>query len=389
MKILIVSSDITRDDYFFNAFAPVAEKNELQICRSITEADAFVSRELVLHQKQLDIVITELFKNENRSAREFCYDIRNDHKNTFSSSNFKLSSIPILLMHPGRINRSQYVNFGFDEVVDSEDDFDFFNTLLAVAKDVVKKWRNILYDDLETLKVGKDQNFNKASFILQQSKSEMTKILTEQYIRNQNKLDVAWFQRDHGKLEASLDLFARKIKEAEKSKRKEEKKFHRIVNSHHELLLRGGYSKHFYEPRFPKTSDHDIQIPDYILQPYYASAEIDVTEFKTPNEKFFEQTRFHPTLLKAVFKHIGQVKDYKDYLEDPENEEHLQKVLSLKPIKVRYNLVMGRRSDFGSRSSLFQRRARQFNLEELRVVTFDDFLDDGERYHNEMLELSV
>lgn len=358
------------------------------MCRSIIEADAFIARELVTHQKQLDVIIMDLFEDERRSARDFCYDLRSDHRHTYSEYNFKVSSIPIVLMFPGRINREQYLNFGFDEIVDTSFDT-FYSTLLSVTKDVVKKWRNIVYDDLELLKVGQKQIFTKADYNTQRSKSEITKILSEYYVRKQSRLTLPWFQRDHYRLEEGLELFVRKIKEAENSAKKEEKKFHQVINAYDELLLRGSYSHYFYEPHFPKTLNHDIAIPDYILRHYYSDREIEVMEFKTPNEKFYRKTDFHPTVRNKIFTHVGQVKDYKDYLEDPKNEEHLQTQLGLNPIKVHYNLVIGRRDDFMLNHTLYERRARHFNLNDVNIVTFDDLVEFGERYYNEMATLSV
>jgi hypothetical protein len=134
---------------------------------------------------------------------------------------------------------------------------------------------------------------------------------------------------------------------------------------------------------------HYEAIPDYVLRPYYSDEEIEVIEFKTPNEKFYERTEFHQTVRKKIFKHVGQVKDYKDYLEDPENENELERVLGLKPVKIQYNLVIGRKGDFMSNISLYQRRARHFNLNDVNIVTFDDIVELGERYYDEMISLAV
>lgn len=388
MKILLISSDFTTDDYFYNAFDSIAEDEELQVCRTIAEADCFIAGELILKQKRLDIIITDLFENEGRSARDFCYDLRNDTKNTYSQGNFKLSSIPIILMFPGRLNRQQYLNFGFDEIIDSTYD-NFYGKLLRASKDIVKKWRNLVYDGLELLKVGEQQVFNKADYILQRSKSEITKILSDEYVRRKSKLELPWFQRDHCRLEEGLELLVKRIKEAEKSVKKEEKKFHQVMNAYQELLLRGSYCHYCYEPQFPKTLNHYAAIPDFILRRYYSDQEIEVLEFKTPNEKFYKRMNFHPMVRQAIFNHVGQVKDYKDYLEDPENQERLQSELGLKPLKVHYNRVIGRREDFIANQSLYERRARHFNLDEVDIVTFDDLVDCGERYYDEMVELSV
>jgi len=388
MKILLILEDATNEEAFYNAFDPIAERNELQVCRSVQEADCFIAKELILNQKELDVIVTDLFEDEKRSAREFCYDIRNDYSNTFSNRSFKLSSLPILLMFPGRINHEQYINFGFDAVVDSSYDW-FYDNLLNSAINLVKKWRNFVYDDLELLKVGKKEIFNKYDLSIQISKCEVTKILTSDYVRRQLKLEVPWFQPNYNFLEKGLELMTKGIRASEKTTRKNEKLFHKVLNKYDPLLLRGNYSHHFYEPRFVQTDKYQESIPDFVLTPYYGESKIDVMEFKTPNEPFYEQSHFHTTLRKRMFKHIGQVKDYKDYIEDPENERILENQLGLKPITVSYSLVVGRDDDFWSKYSVYKKRARQFSLEEIRIMTFDHFVDLGEHYFNEMQMLGV
>ena len=146
MKILIINSDSSKDDYFRNALNAISENQELIIFHSILEAENFIIIELIQKQKELDVIITELLEENNSSTREFCYGIRNNITDLFSNKNFKLSSIPIILFFEGRLDRDQYMNFGFDEVLDNCNDY-FFHIILSTVKSVVKKWRNIVFDD--------------------------------------------------------------------------------------------------------------------------------------------------------------------------------------------------------------------------------------------------
>ena len=38
---------------------------------------------------------------------------------------------------------------------------------------------------------------------------------------------------------------------------------------------------------------------------------------------------------------------------------------------------------------LYESRARHYNLDEVDIITFDDLVDWGERYYDELVELSV
>ena len=165
MKILIINSDPTKDYQFRNALSTISERQELRILHSITEADNFISIELTQKQKELDLIITDLFEDSYPTAREFCYDIRNNMTDTFSAKKFKVSSIPVILLFNGRINRDQYINFGFDEIIDSSFDY-HFPSIESKAKSVVKKWRNLVFEDLEILGLGTNQDFKRTNIKL-------------------------------------------------------------------------------------------------------------------------------------------------------------------------------------------------------------------------------
>ncbi len=338
MKILIINSDPTKDYQFRNALSTISERQELRILHSITEADNFISIELTQKQKELDLIITDLFEDSYPTAREFCYDIRNNTTDTFSAKKFKVSSIPVILLFNGRINRDQYINFGFDEVINSSFDY-HFHSIESKAKSVVKKWRNLVFEDLEILGLGTNQDFKRTNIKLIRSKAEITKILTDDFVSRKRKLDIVWVKPDLFKLEQGIELLDKKIKAAENQKRKQKKSFHEIFRKHKELLIRGSFQdQYFYEQGFNPTSKYKDGIePDFILKSYYdIDNELELMEFKTPNEPFYEKDLFHQTLRKKIFKHIGQVKDYKDYLEDIENENHLEDVLGLRPIRFKY-----------------------------------------------------
>lgn len=391
MKILIINSDPTKDYQFRNALSTISERQELRILHSITEADNFISIELTQKQKELDLIITDLFEDSYPTAREFCYDIRNNMTDTFSAKKFKVSSIPVILLFNGRINRDQYINFGFDEIIDSSFDY-HFPSIESKAKSVVKKWRNLVFEDLEILGLGTNQDFKRTNIKLIRSKAEITKILTDDFVSRKKKLDIVWVKPDLFKLEQGIELLDKKIKAAENQKRKQEKSFHEIFRKHKELLIRGSFQdQYFYEQGFNPTSKYKDGIePDFILKSYYdIDNELELMEFKTPNEPFYERDLFHQTLRKKIFKHIGQVKDYKDYLEDIENENHLEDVLGLRPIRFKYNIIIGRKDEFDLHKHVYETRARQFNLNDVTVLTFDDMSNFGKRYHKELQDMGV
>jgi hypothetical protein len=391
LKILIINSDPKKDEQFRNSLRTISEPQELKIFHNIDEAERFITYELEKNQKELDLIITDLFDNYYPSAREFCYSIRYNTKSTYSSNNFKLSSIPIILLFSGRLNNEQYIEYGFDEIINTSFDY-YFRTITSTVISVVKKWRNLVFDDLEVLGLGTNQVFNKVNIHIIKSKAEITKILTEDFVMKRKKLDIMWIKPNLFKLEQGIELLDKKIKESENQKKKNEKNFHKIFKNYNELLLRGSFQKnYFYELDFNATVKYKDGIePDFILKSYYNTQnELEIMEFKTPNEMFYEKDLFHQNLRKKIFKHIGQVKDYKDYLEDIDNEQYLEELLDLSPINFKYNLVIGRKDDFELNKQVYEIRSRQYNLQDVNILTFDDMSNLGKRYFEELNETSI
>ena len=96
---------------------------------------------------------------------------------------------------------------------------------------------------LEILGLGTNQNFKKTNFRIIKLKTEITKILSRDFVSKKRKLNISWMKPNLLKLEQGIELLDKKIKASENEKRKEEKSFDKIFRNYSDLLLKRKFSR--------------------------------------------------------------------------------------------------------------------------------------------------
>lgn len=118
-----------------------------------------------------------------------------------------------------------------------------------------------------------------------------------------------------------------------------------------------------------------LLIPDFVLKPIVAAqrdSNWEILDLKHPQAKLLAGPSNHIRFSQDVMKAINQVKDYKDYFEDPRNAGAVTEVLGHPLRHPRLGVLIGRMPEHGDVEALEQAQARE---PEVRIVTYDEVLE--------------
>lgn len=103
--------------------------------------------------------------------------------------------------------------------------------------------------------------------------------------------------------------------------------------------------------------------------------DLSILEVKLPNEGFVKQRKFHPTIYSKLLDHLGQVNDYKDYLESEQYQEIIKKKFGTFPRKIEYKLLIGRQEQKDENLDVLEKRMRQLGQSHIYLMTYDELRD--------------
>jgi DNA-binding response OmpR family regulator len=106
----------------------------------------------------------------------------------------------------------------------------------------------------------------------------------------------------------------------------DERDLQSFFNCHPEFLGHG-YDTYWSEPRLKHQGSGRIIRPDFILQPRGLRERVwkwKIVDLKLPSAPLINKGQFHPTLSSQVYRLAGQLKDYGQFFNDPQNKELLR-----------------------------------------------------------------
>ena len=168
MKILVNDNESNRDSYIrlFESFG--YEKNELIFCSSYDQVKVFLEKYLEKKKSHIDLIVT----NDSSSTlgdplrcNELCW-LKNTLISSFSNSNFRICSIPIILYSQNE-SKTELAVRPFDSIVqkNTRNDHAFF---IKECERLIKNWRKDVINDLDTLELRIDdlRNFHTSEYFI-------------------------------------------------------------------------------------------------------------------------------------------------------------------------------------------------------------------------------
>lgn len=375
MRILFISHSYLEEINYRRSLSFLAEKDSIYFVYSIISAYDFINNIIEKKQEPLDLII--LHNNvEKYQEDDFLNFIRNN-KRTYSKRDFNLCEIPLILILSQTKNISLYKQKRYSDVF-----FDLGPEKLPIYSkeiiSVIKSWRKIILDELDNLGIQLNSGDIDYSYFFQNPKEKKTdtKIISENFKRFPRILNYEWLQSNQKQIEISIDRFIKLLRRSSQlNKKKEEKLYHKFFKLYPNFLRRDNYSKTWYEVQLRYDINKSYK-PDFTLRPNFNyQTDLSLIEVKLPNEGLVKSKSFHQNLYASLFDHLGQVNDYKDFLESDKFLEQINKRFGYIPKRVTYNLLIGREDDKEDNLEIITKRMRQFDQTHIHLMTYDELLE--------------
>ena len=389
MRILFIGDNIYDEESYKNFLSTIAEQDSIYFVYSHADAVDFVNKKIVDQQEPLDLIILKEHIG-NKNDDDFKYFIENDASRTYSRRDFNLIKIPILLI----LDQSENINFyqkqSYAEVVYNmgADRFSMYKSNLIGS---IKTWRRQVLDELDNLGITYNSGQIDYGRYLQNKteKIKATEILAKNFQLFPRKLRYSWLEDNRKQIEQSIDEFIKMLKSSSISKKKDELAYHRFFKSNPFFLARDRYSKTWHEAKL-KIGGNQHYDPDFTMRPNLNyKTDLNLIEVKLPTEGFVQASDFHKTLLAKIIKHLSQVNDYKDYLENQANNAFINDRFGFVPQKIDYNLLVGRQEDKDDNLDYINKRMQQFNQKHIHLMTYDELYDYQVKFLDRMNLLHI
>lgn len=316
MRILFILKDFSQRKTIRKELAELSEQDSIYFVYNYGQAKDFILKNIIASQLPLDLIITQNNIN-GLSAIDFYANITKDKSATYSKGDFNFHTIPVVLIVDKDENKNAFLNYGFADVLDNiglENLYRFNQEFINAVKD----WRRHVLDELDNLgiKFNSGKIDPKYLFSKERKRNVDVRILSQNFVLLKRRLDYLWLAANERQIEIAIDKLIKELKRSSHlNKKREEMRYHDLINKYPSLIERDNYSRHWYDARLQKENNEYYK-PDYSLLPNFnQQTDLSILEIKLPNEGFIKSTSFHPPLKAGLIHHTTQVNNYKDYLE--------------------------------------------------------------------------
>ena len=389
MQIILFSSDPNITLKIERILASILGKDEIIVFKNLKTASTILSKYLIEESKHIDLIIivdqqsTMYFSPEviypplkSNHTKRIIQFINNNCEETYSDSNLKLGSIPIIKICDSKedISILEHNHNFFSFCTDSQ----MYIRLMPLILELIKKFRNGILLDLKDLELTKDSVFQpiKINYALYR-KDTATRILSKVFVERQKRLNYYWFELSIDEIEYSINKFMDEITKARKYSRKNEKRIHRFLQENPNFLLRETYANFFYEKQLYYPDSKSYIEPDFILNPnkQIFISKTEIFEVKLPIEGIIKKSKLHQNTYSSFWNHLAQIKDYQDYFKMKEVQDEILNKLGYLPQELKYVLLVGSKEQKYENLEILKTRARQFNFEDINILTYEELLD--------------
>lgn len=404
MKILINDFEHTQKEYIQLFKSLGYEKNELIFFTSYERTKEFIKTHLEKNKLHIDLIITNESKdsgNDILKANELLF-YKNNLNCSFSKSNFRISSIPIILYSKKDTKSLRFIN-GFNSIIKKNENgnHDFF---LRECERTIKEWRKMLFTDLDNLGIGLKNlhNFCSSRYYKNYYQQNIqrnaeahfinrTKILSVEFIKAPISLNYDWIRLKNREIEEAILRFIDTYKYHIKYDRNNNERtiLHNFFNHYKCILLRDAYSDLEHELKLRELNIKQSQICDYILKTEFPDF-LSTTFFEVKKEdvKFYINKHKKRPIPSGPFRsHLYQVEGYKEYAENPVHHKELTSKLKYNTNKFNFILLAGRYEEKEEMSYYFEKDLKKF--EGVDVLTYEELELININYLNKYNRLDV
>lgn len=392
MVVIFVGFEENEQSYYRNILKPISSENEISFYNKPEDAFQAFNNFIIPYQSHVDLIISRFSLKGDESVNFFNF-FRNS-VDTYSYYNFKLSSIPLVIIESDD-DRDEQTLYSTEDLIHKPDD-DSAGEFIEMVKDNVKKWRRLIYDDLEILGLGLDYNFDRIDIgYTVRVKLHQTEILSESFVLKQANLPYLWLSKDFFEIESSIDELESLVNNYLDMPREQleriqwEEQLQDFFNRNPKFLFQNDFSNYWSQPKIKIPNSRLSYKPDFIMKPEInpqLSKNWEIIDLKLPVQEFMQQTHFHPTFTAKFFKCLRQIKNYKKFFMDESNKESIEKVLKFHPKHPKMTLVVGKRNLlFESQDKLFE-NLNDFNLSDVYLLSYDEIIDNKKRHLERLLE---
>lgn len=115
--------------------------------------------------------------------------------------------------------------------------------------------------------------------------------------------------------------------------------------------------------------------PDFFLE-RITSNFCDIVDLKLPNEKLVIRKKNRVHFSAALTQAMAQLREYRDYFDDRDHREMFHRKYGVRAFRPRVSVVIGRRANYYDE---MERIKLESDLAHLRVITYDDLVDQARR----------
>ncbi|SKB40779.1 Shedu anti-phage system protein SduA domain-containing protein [Daejeonella lutea] len=305
--------------------------------------------------------------------------------------NFNLYKIPVVLLLDENESKSFYQKHRYTTVL-SDEGAEKLALHTAELASSIRNWRRQVIDELDNLGIEFNSGYIDYSLYFNTRRDTIlsTEILSQNFQLFPRKLRYHWLGNNTRQIERAIDKFIGMLNRSDYRKKKaEELLYHRFFEDNPAFLERDRYSRTWHEAKL-KLEDRKHYDPDFMMKPNFNyQTDLSLVEVKLPNEGFVQISNFHKTFLAKVFKHLSQVNDYKEYLEESSNNPCINSKFGFVPRKVDYNILIGRQPDKDENEHFIQKNIRKFNQHHIHLMTYDELLEYQVKFLNRQNLLKV
>lgn len=403
MKILINDSRDNKER-LINIFCNGGyERNNLIFVHSFEECKMFFENQLE-KGVELDLIITgkDTDSSINSLNPHALLLLKNSIDKSFSRSNFRINSIPIIL-YSSADDKSELQDLGFNAIVKSNDK-NKHSYMIKVVEQQIRKWREQLIIDLHSIGLSEKyypyfkneyeekRYFNSIGRHFEQIFFNRTSVLSKEFIANPSFLSYDWLRIKDESLEQSLIGFSKMYKYHIKYDRKNNERtiIHNYLLKNVQILERDSYSDHLYEVPLMEKNGVNSQICDFILRPSLPSYQ-DTTFFEVKKEDvqlMVKKNKKRPQPSHEMHAHLYQLSDYQSYSANVENAQELSIKLGYITNNFTYQLLAGRLEEKEEVNEVFNSILAK-NFSGIEVFTFEEFEQLGQKYIDKLSRLKI
>lgn len=396
MRILINDFEDQKPRYIstFSQFG--YERNELIFCDSFDKSKAVIVNHLAGKKLHIDLIITNDssdYSPDTLMASELSY-LKNAITESFSKSNFRICSIPIILysMHE---SKSDHYNKRFDSIVQISEvgNHDYFN---SECERVIREWRHQIYVDLDSLSIKIEQlpGFHQSYYYTDYYQSSIskkaeeyfalkTKVLSIEFIRLPAPLNYDWILLSNETIEKAILDFEETFKYHIKYDRKNNERtiLHEFFDKNKLILLRDTYTELQHEKNLFDLNEKTSEECDYILKTEFPDfLRTTFVEVKKEDVVFYVKRHTkRPQLSRNFFSHLEQVWRYKEFAQNTKNQPEIKDKIGYETNHFDFVLLAGRFEEkLEFKEKLDKDLTRMFL--DIEVITYEELEDININY---------